>query len=212
MKELASKIYQFPQQSFFGETVRSYAIEQKEVVYCFDVPLDTTENRKFLQGFQKPVRIIMSHGPTANGFETTRESLKDMGIDVEVWLHEEDQNNVWLTISPNLLLTGGDRKISEDLTLLFSPGHTKGSICLYANLSEGIIFTGDTLGGTEKGDIRPFETKSNELSSAVFFGSLRKLLDYNCNLMLPFHYFPITDANKKLREFIDKCDKKTTNK
>lgn len=207
MKELAPKIYQFPPQFFFGERVGIYAIEQLDMLYCFDIPADTRENREFLSRFRKPIRIIMSHGPTSNGLETTRDSLREQGLDVEIWLHEEDDKNVWLTVQPDVLLSRGDRNISENLTLLFTPGHSKGSVCLYADICDGFIFTGDTLGGTRKGNIRPFELKTNDLGKDIFFRSLTKLLAYDFKTMLPFHYYPITDAKRKLREFIARYTK-----
>lgn len=202
MREIAVNLYQFPIQQFFSEPVRAYAIEQQNAVYCFDVPQNTQHNKEFFKKLNKPIRIIMSHGSTANGFESTRESLRQMGLDVEVWLHEEDKQNTWLTIDPDLLLHGHDARISENLTLVFTPGHTKGSVCLFSDIDDGIMLTGDTLGGTSEGDIRPFHLKTNDLSPNIFFESLRKLLSYKFTVMYPFHYYPIVDARSKLEEFI----------
>lgn len=207
MKELAPNIYKFPPQRFFGETVGAYAIIQKKTVFCYDVPADTEHNRMFFQELGKPIRIIMSHGPTSSGVESTRDSLRNKGLDVEIWLHEEDKNNVWLTIDPDMLVSTQDaEKLSENLTLIFTPGHSKGSVCLFADAAGGIIFSGDTLQGTESGDVRPLETKTNDLGNDIFFRSLRKLLDYEFRIMYPFHYYPITDARKKLMGFIDRHD------
>ena len=207
MKELVPNIYKFPPQKFFGETVGAYAIIQKKTVFCYDVPADTEHNRSFLESTQRPIRIIMSHGPTSSGVESTRDSLRSRGLDVEIWLHEKDKGNVWLTIDPDLLLSTKDaEKLSEDLTLIFTPGHSEGSVCLFADVASGIIFSGDTIQGTGNGDIRPLETKTNDLGNDIFFGSLRKLLDYDFRIIYPFHDYPITDARKKLIEFVDRHD------
>jgi glyoxylase-like metal-dependent hydrolase (beta-lactamase superfamily II) len=203
MKELHTDIYEFPLQDFFGEKVRTYAIEQEDAVYCFDIPQDTHDNREAFVTFSKPVRAIMSHGSISNGVETTRNSLRDEGIDFEIWLHEADIDNSWLRIQPDVLLADNDRQISEDLTLIFTPGHSKGSVCLHSKESN-IIFSGDSLGGTKRGDIRPFKQKTNELSDDIFFSSLRKLLQYDFKTMHPFHYDPIRDAKTKLSKYISK--------
>lgn len=211
MKELAPNIYQFPPQRFFGETVGTYAIHQEEAIFCFDVPADTEHNRMFFQKLAKPIRIIMSHGPTSSGVESTRDSLRNKGLDVEIWLHEEDKKNVWLTVNPDVLLsTRNTEKLSENLTLIFTPGHSKGSVCLFADVASGIVFSGDTLQGKENGDIRPLEKKTNDLGNDIFFRSLRKLLDYEFKIMYPFHYYPVTDARKKLMEFIERHNPQST--
>lgn len=208
MKEIASNIYQFPPQRFFGELVYAYAIEESEVVFCFDIPESTPKNLNFLRGREKPIRMIMSHGSTANGFEETREILRNAKVDVQIWLHDGDRHNRWLSIAPDVLLSGDDKKLSERLTLISTPGHTSGSVCLHAAVGNGIIFSGDTLGGTRAGDIRPFELKDNELSLDVFFSSLRKLLTYEFEYIFPFHYLPITDAKSKLLQYLKRYDKK----
>jgi len=48
------------------------------------------------------------------------------------------------SLKPNVLLEDGDeiRVGNETLTVLHTPGHTRGGICLY---TEGHVFTGDTL-------------------------------------------------------------------
>lgn len=203
VKKIARNVYQFPIQQFFGEPVRAYALEEPDFIYCFDIPQDTEHNTRFLKKLGKPIRIIMSHGSTSNGFESTRGSLRRDGLDVQVWLHERDQLNSWLTIEPDELLTGENRQLSENLTLVVTPGHTKGGVCLFAGVERGFMFTGDTLGGTANGDIRPFFLKTNDLDPKIFFVSLRKLLDYQFEYMYPFHYYPIEDARNKLEQFID---------
>ncbi len=44
----------------------------------------------------------------------------------------------------DILLKEGDRILDSDLTVIHTPGHSAGSLCLYSE-SRGILFTGDTL-------------------------------------------------------------------
>ena len=44
----------------------------------------------------------------------------------------------------DILLKEGDRILDTDLTVLHTPGHSTGSLCLYSE-SRGILLTGDTL-------------------------------------------------------------------
>jgi len=44
----------------------------------------------------------------------------------------------------DILLKEGDRILDSDLTVIHTPGHSAGSLCLYSE-SRGILSTGDTL-------------------------------------------------------------------
>ncbi len=44
----------------------------------------------------------------------------------------------------DILFAEGDRILDSDLRVIHTPGHTKGSVCLYSE-NHGILFTGDTL-------------------------------------------------------------------
>jgi len=66
------------------------------------------------------------------------------------------------------LLENGDKwKLGdEEFTVLHTPGHTKGSICLYAEHS-GIAFTGDTLFKTEIGRTDLADGSSDEMKNSI---------------------------------------------
>lgn len=79
-------------------------------------------------------------------------------------------------------LTDGEtlRLGDRDFTVIHSPGHRPGNICLYdkANLT---ILTGDTVVGTRENLIR--------MGAAPYIKSLRKLLDLEIDLMCMAHPF-----------------------
>jgi hydroxyacylglutathione hydrolase len=45
---------------------------------------------------------------------------------------------------PDILVSEGDKLFDSDLTVIHTPGHSPGSICLYSE-SQGVLFSGDTL-------------------------------------------------------------------
>lgn len=54
-------------------------------------------------------------------------------------------SNILLNIpEADVLLEDGDKVFESDLTVLHTPGHTEGSICLYSEATE-TLFSGDTL-------------------------------------------------------------------
>jgi len=88
------------------------------------------------------------------------------------------------------------------LTVLYSPGHTPGSICLF-DPKRKVLFTGDTLrysNGTIEG---PSERFSMDPAGAR--NSIQKLKTLDFDIMLSGHGTPLTEnASAKVRnQFID---------
>ncbi len=100
-------------------------------------------------------------------------------------------------VTPDFLLKDGDRV--DGLTVIHTPGHTQGSICLYS-ASLKAMFVGDAL--------RTDRARKPRLSStAMTFDikqakiSIRKIASYEFELLLPGHGPPIlTDASGKVKE------------
>jgi len=69
-----------------------------------------------------------------------RKHIKILGVEAEILLNQS------FTSLPkaNILLHEGDKVFNSKLNVLETPGHSKGSICLYSK-TDAIIFTGDTL-------------------------------------------------------------------
>jgi len=74
------------------------------------------------------------------GRETHRENLEFLGLD-EMSFFGVDADEL---PRADVRLKEGDRVFDMDLVVLETPGHTPGSVCLYAE-KEGILFSGDTL-------------------------------------------------------------------
>jgi len=104
------------------------------------------------------------------------------------------------TFEPDILLKEGDRV--ESLSVLDTPGHTDGSICLYRE--RAFMFVGDALRGDDNGDVQPpSDNMTYDIEKA--WESIKKLSHFECDIMLPGHGKPVMpDASKKVRELLQK--------
>lgn len=70
--------------------------------------------------------------------KTNRETLGYLGVG-------EEFNQLFANLpAADIILKEGDAVFGTDLIVLETPGHTKGSICLYSE-KDGLVFSGDTL-------------------------------------------------------------------
>ncbi|MBI2935245.1 MAG: MBL fold metallo-hydrolase [Chloroflexi bacterium] len=83
------------------------------------------------------------------------------------------------------------------LEFIHTPGHTMGSLCVYAREIRS-LFTGDTVLGTGSSVIDP-----DEGDLTLYLESLRKLLRYDAAVIYPGHGSPIHAPRAKLQGLID---------
>lgn len=104
------------------------------------------------------------------------------------------------TFEPEILLKEGDRVGS--LTVIETPGHTDGSICLYGE--RAFMFVGDALRGDDNGGVQhPSDAMTYDTKKA--WESIKKLSHFECDIMLPGHGKPVMpDASKKVGELLQK--------
>lgn len=96
----------------------------------------------------------------------------------------------------------------EDLTVVFTPGHTNAHCCLYSAPNKA-IFAGDHLSGVEGGDRTCWQLNGrlfiydqfNWFSVPEQLRSVQKLLEYDWLHVLPGHGLPasVKDASERLR-------------
>lgn len=103
------------------------------------------------------------------------------------------------SVTPDHLLRDGER--IGDLKVLVTPGHSRGSICLYHS-EERLLFTGDTLRTGPSGKLMfPTPDKINDLSALQ--ESLARLSDLEVETLLPGHGQPvISGAAAKIDDLI----------
>jgi len=100
-------------------------------------------------------------------------------------------------MKPDLLLKDGEQ--ADGLTVIHTPGHTQGSICLYGERSKA-MFVGDAL-RTDKNRNLKLPSAAMAFNFRDAKNSVRKLAAYEFELLLPGHGPPVLmDASKKVKE------------
>ncbi len=103
-------------------------------------------------------------------------------------------------VEPEILLSEGD--LIGDYQVIHTPGHSPGSICLY-NPKNKAIFVGDNLQYT-KGKLQSPGEKLI-LEPAKYEESIKRLLDYDIEVILTGHTAPVTsDARHLLEDFVNR--------
>jgi glyoxylase-like metal-dependent hydrolase (beta-lactamase superfamily II) len=102
-------------------------------------------------------------------------------------------------VTPDVLLKSGEGV--DGLSVIHTPGHTQGSICLYSERLKA-MFVGDAL-RTDKNRNPKLPSAAMAFNIEQAKDSLRKIASYEFELLLPGHGPPIlTDASKKVKEFV----------
>ena len=107
----------------------------------------------------------------------------------KVYVHRQDARYIASHLGPNLVrVEDGDTIPTElwPLEVIWTPGHTKGGMCLYAK-EQGILFSGDTV--FPDGNYGAYYGESGSLQEMV--GSLRRLSELDVEVMLPGHGWPV---------------------
>ena len=200
---IADNVYRFPNQYYYTEKVNSYLIEEDDFILLIDGPQDLTEEHEdFIIHTGKPIKIFMSHGPTGGAGEILQKKYK-----AKIYLHKDDIRSVWLSVKPDYLIEDGF-EFNSHLKVIHNPGHTPGSISLLDSKNK-ILFSGDQVQRTKNGKIRDFIKEDDGVSGypKVRLQSAKKILKYDFEMILPFHYEMIRkNAKTALEEFVKKYE------
>jgi hydroxyacylglutathione hydrolase len=110
----------------------------------------------------------------------------------KVYVHRLDAQYIASHLGPNLVkVEDGDIIPTElwPLEVIWTPGHTKGGMCLYAR-EQGILFSGDTV--FPDGYYGAYYGESGSLQEMV--ESLRRLSEVDVEVMLPGHGWPVFEG------------------
>lgn len=109
-----------------------------------------------------------------------------------VYVHGLDTRRIASNLGPNLVrVEDGDTIQTElwPLDVLWTPGHTDGSICLYAR-GERVLFSGDTV--FPDGYFGRYDGESGSREALV--NSLHRLSELEVDVMLPGHGMPVYEG------------------
>lgn len=114
----------------------------------------------------------------------------------EIVLHSAEARQA--IVSADKAVEDGDTLALDGvgLEVIHTPGHSPGHVCIYLK-EERILFSGDHVLGMGTTAMRPPEG-----DMALYIDSLRKLLDYDIQMICPGHGPPIREARRKLEELI----------
>ena len=110
----------------------------------------------------------------------------------KVYVHKQDARYIASHLGPNLVrVEDGDTIPTElwPLEVIWTPGHTKGGMCLYAK-EQGILFSGDTV--FPDGNYGAYYGESGSLQEMIV--SLRRLSELDIEVMLPGHGWPVFEG------------------
>ena len=192
---IAEHTYRFPAQTFYESSVGSYLIEDEDALILVDGPQQLDDGRlDFILSFNKPIKVFLSHGPTAGSANLLQEKHG-----AQVYLHLADRENSWLTIKPDVYFSK-EFSISQHVKVLHTPGHSPGSCSLFDERSK-IIFTGDQLAGSDPQTLAPFKNSiKGKGAKALWEESLHKLAALKPTMLLPFHYSMIRSKAQQILE------------
>lgn len=197
IKPLNHKISLIENQLFYGEKVGVYVIEEQDKIIVVDLPTYSKNIEDHLLSFKKPLICFLSHGSC--GIPDGTKWQKQVGL--TVYVHELDKNDDWIMMAPDVLYKDPPT-IAPGIELIFTPGHTPGSICLLEKETKS-LFTGDTFGGNKDGTVWDFFKGSGMGDLEQRFESCKMLLKYDFEHVLPFHYDMILKNGKTaLQNFV----------
>jgi len=140
------------------------------------------------------VAIHEADAPRLSG-EKAPKAVKGM---LGLFLHLASAIMRFTTLNPDVLLKDSDN--IDSLTVIHTPGHTEGSICLY--LPTRALFVGDALLTNDAGMLSlPRKSMSIDLDLAK--ESIRKISELEYSVLLPGHGPPIEhDASALTKAFL----------
>lgn len=176
---IGERSMRLPAQRFYGEEVSSYLITTDEYLVLVDGPLTLSEsNEDFILSFNKPIRVLLTHGGVGGG---TSEILQTL-YQAEIFLHMSDKESEWLTCTPSVLFES-EFAISDDLTVITTPGNSPGSVVLYDS-KDKVLYCGGLLVTLPSQDIKIPE--GEEVDKECVTKSLEKLQFLPISTIAPF--------------------------
>jgi glyoxylase-like metal-dependent hydrolase (beta-lactamase superfamily II) len=121
-----------------------------------------------------------------------------------IYIHEEDARYIGGGLKREIIQLVEEDLIQtelESLEVYWTPGHTRGSICLYEPKKK-ILYSGDTV--FPEGGFGRFDGESGSLKSII--NSIKKLSGLDVKAIMPGHGIPVfQDSNKHIELSLKKA-------
>jgi len=102
------------------------------------------------------------------------------------------------TIKPDIILKDGDE--IDNLSVIHTPGHTKGSICLHK--ANDVLFAGDAVRTDNRGNLK-LSPRAMTLNAQEALESVRKIAGLEFDVLLPGHGKAVLhDASVKVNKLL----------
>ena len=138
-----------PNRDTLGAT--SYFIVDKIGNILFDCPAWQEANQEFIQSQGGVKYLVISHRGGIS--KNIRQIQQDLGCQVIV-----QEQEAYLLPEVETTSFGANLQLDSALELLWTPGHSPGSSCLYTPQQGGILFTGRHLLPKSQTEIMPLRT------------------------------------------------------
>lgn len=102
--------------------------------------------------------------------------------------------------------------LGSDIDLVFTPGHTRGHVCLHYKKGPGVLFSGDHLGGEESSSLELSANMNyNWYSVNLQLESVKKLLPLEFTWLLPGHgrrrhYSSVEERDATIKNFLERVN------
>lgn len=125
-------------------------------------------------------------------------------VDSKIYVHERDTRYIASSFGEALIMVNEGDIIDTEVgsfEVYWTPGHTNGSMSLYNSLNK-ILISGDTV--FPDGYYGRYDGESGSLDAMI--NSLEKLIELDCEIMLPGHGSPVfQDANSHIKLSYDQA-------
>lgn len=149
-RPILSGVFAFtPNRDTLGAT--SYFIVEKSGNILLDCPAWTEANQEFIQSHGGVTSLVISHrGGISQNILLMQETLK-----CQVIVQEQE---AYLLPEVEVTSFADNLALSSQLKLIWTPGHSPGSSCMYWQQQGGILFTGRHLLPKSQTEIVPLRT------------------------------------------------------
>ena len=205
-RELSSSLAAFPAKTPTlapATHTNSYALGGRDVLLVEPATPYEDEQRAWIEwahglasAGRRPVAIVATHHHPdhVGGIDVL---ARELGL--PVWAHAETASRVGMEVA-RLLVDGDvidlDGPIPERWTVLHTPGHARGHVCLH-EATRGTLVVGDMV--ASQGTIL-VETRDGHM--ATYIAQLRRLAGLGARLALPAHGEPIDDPTALFERYV----------